>query len=358
MYLYDAIEKLLHASAAAGLSEATIVSYQKHLVPLKGFFGNVEVETLSTDDLRAYVRHLQTQKQQFVGHRYRQTVQKPLSRHTVNAHLRACRRLFNFLHQEYGLEENPAARIRIARPRHREIKALSNDALQAMLAVTEGQQDALNLRDRAVLLCLADTGCRRGGLAGLTRGQLSLVEQHAQVMEKGGRARRIFFGRETALALQAWLAVRPECGYDELFVTLTPGRINPLGAEGISRICKRVKKLAQVVGPASPHAFRHRFAREFLRKGGDIGVLAQLMGHTDISVTLAHYAQFVPDELQVFHRRFSSLSDLLPGEEALADRACGAKDGGGAEALADRAGGAAEGVGGEGSAPDKAGKHA
>ncbi len=172
MYLYDAIEKLLHASAAAGLSEATIVSYQKHLVPLKGFFGNVEVETLSTDDLRAYVRHLQTQKQQFVGHRYRQTVQKPLSRHTVNAHLRACRRLFNFLHQEYGLEENPAARIRIARPRHREIKALSNDALQAMLAVTEAQQDALNLRDRAVLLCLADTGCRRGGLAGLTRGQL------------------------------------------------------------------------------------------------------------------------------------------------------------------------------------------
>ncbi len=88
-----------------------------------------------------------------------------------------------------------------------------------------------------------------------------------------------------------------------------------------------MKKLAQVVGPASPHAFRHRFAREFLRKGGDIGVLAQLMGHADISVTLAHYAQFVPDELQVFHRRFSSLSDLLPGEEALADRAGGVEDG-------------------------------
>lgn len=187
-----------------------------------------------------------------------------------------------------------------------------------MLDVAVGNHPQ-DVRDRAVLLCLADTGCRRGGLAGLSLHDLHLSQHAARVSEKGTKTRKVFFGPMTAQALERWLAVRPKCDHAEVFVTLTNNVIKPLGAEGISRVCKRLKRAAGIREPASPHAFRHRFAREFLRQGGDIGVLSQLMGHADVNVTLKHYAQFIPDELQAFHRQYSSLSDMLRNDEETAN---------------------------------------
>ncbi|MBO7675296.1 MAG: tyrosine-type recombinase/integrase [Atopobiaceae bacterium] len=34
-----------------------------------------------------------------------------------------------------------------------------------------------------------------------------------------------------------------------------------------------------------PHAFRHLFARRFLAAGGDIALLADLMGHSSVETT-------------------------------------------------------------------------
>jgi integrase len=65
-----------------------------------------------------------------------------------------------------------------------------------------------------------------------------------------------------------------------------------------------------VTGKVNPHAFRHAFAREYLRARGDLSTLSKLMGHSHESITLHYYAQFTPDEVAQAHDRYSPMNRL------------------------------------------------
>lgn len=68
-----------------------------------------------------------------------------------------------------------------------------------------------------------------------------------------------------------------------------------------------IKQKAGIRGRVNPHSFRHGFAREYIRAGGDIVTLARLLGHENITTTAAFYAVFSDDELQEFHGRYSPM---------------------------------------------------
>jgi integrase/recombinase XerD len=78
--------------------------------------------------------------------------------------------------------------------------------------------------------------------------------------------------------------------------------------EGVRQLLKRLKAKAGVTGPVNPHAFRHGFAREYLLNGGDLGTLADLLGHSDVQVTWQHYAIFRTAELQAKHDKHSPVA--------------------------------------------------
>lgn len=56
---------------------------------------------------------------------------------------------------------------------------------------------------------------------------------------------------------------------------------------------------------------RHAFAREYLRSGGDLATLSRLLGHQDVSTTVAHYTVYTLDELAVQHEQHSLLRLVL-----------------------------------------------
>jgi integrase/recombinase XerD len=67
---------------------------------------------------------------------------------------------------------------------------------------------------------------------------------------------------------------------------------------------------AGVTGPHNPHAFRHAFAREYLLNGGDTATLAEILGHTDPSVTRRYYAIFTIEDLRHPHHLYSPAQKL------------------------------------------------
>ncbi|MCU0476789.1 MAG: tyrosine-type recombinase/integrase, partial [Anaerolineae bacterium] len=83
---------------------------------------------------------------------------------------------------------------------------------------------------------------------------------------------------------------------------------------GVHQMLKRLKAKAGVSGRVNPHSFRHNFAREYLRNGGEVVTLARLLGHEDVNTTAAFYAVFSKDELQSQHMKFSPISKWFEEE--------------------------------------------
>ena len=54
----------------------------------------------------------------------------------------------------------------------------------------------------------------------------------------------------------------------------------------------------------SPNTFRRGFAVEFLRNGGDVFTLQQILGHSSLEMT-RRYVKFLDEDLKSAHLRFS-----------------------------------------------------
>lgn len=275
--LLDAIQEFLLSRRANGSSDETVRWYASLLERLECHVGRWEV---TTHDLRTYIADMRG-------------VLAPTS---VNGHVTAMHVFYAWAAEEYGIS-NPMRGIRRPQPVKAVPRGVNPADMVKLLSVA-------NVRDRALIALFADSGARLGGIAGLETVDVDLEGRSAFVLEKGRKPRRVYFTPFTAAALRNWIQERGKTP-GSLFTNLHTG--DGLTASGISQILKRLKHKAGIRGRVNPHSFRHGFAREYIRAGGDIVTLARLLGHENITTTAAFYAVFSDDELQEFHGRYSPM---------------------------------------------------
>jgi site-specific recombinase XerD len=168
-----------------------------------------------------------------------------------------------------------------------------------------------NLRDRAFLLTLADTGLRVHEACGLRRGDIDWNEARAIIIGKGDRQAVVRFSSRSMDALKDYLGARS--GADgasgrpltslPLFARHDRGagkKIKPIGtATGRNIVKQRVREALgeAAVGTITPHSFRHYFVTTVLRgSGGNLKLAQKLARHKNIAVT-QRYAHLSDDEL-------------------------------------------------------------
>ena len=308
MLLSEALESLVVATEANGRSPRTVQNYRQKLAPMLAFLGDVPVEAVTVHDLRRFVVHLRSRTTRFDAHDHRPEIPGGLAAASLAGYVRAIKRLFSFLLDDGIIESNPAHKLQMPKVGRGEPKANDPVEFPKLLAATEGDEPAKR-RNRAILLFLADTGCRVGGLVGLRLADIDLVKRLAKLTEKGVKTRLAPFSEPTGAALAAWLAVRPACDHDFVFnhPAAPHGRLT---AEGVKQVLRRLKVDANCTGPCNPHSFRHGFARLYLQSGGDLATLADLLGHSSVNVTWQFYAIFRTAELQELHDKFSPIAEM------------------------------------------------
>lgn len=137
---------------------------------------------------------------------------------------------------------------------------------------------------------MANTGVRVSELMRLTAGDAR--RGYGDVRGKGGKLRRVYFPEGLQTELEEWAGDR------KLGQPLMLNRFGkPLSARGLSGQLKVYTQRCGV-NPAlvHPHAFRHLFARQFLAHGGDIALLADLLGHSSLETTRIYLRQTAEEQ--------------------------------------------------------------
>ena len=172
---------------------------------------------------------------------------------------------------------------------------LKQDEVSAVLdvaAVAADDQDALHLRDRAMLELLYATGIRVGELVGLDIDDVDFGSNVLRVMGKGAKQRMVPFGGPAATALQGWLQLGRVQVVTEgsgsarsgaaLFLGRRGGRVDP------RQVRRAVHQLLQHVPDApdvGPHGLRHSAATHLLEGGADLRAVQEILGHASLATT-------------------------------------------------------------------------
>lgn len=177
--------------------------------------------------------------------------------------------------------------------------------------VSDQRLGLINLRDRAFLFTLADTGLRVHEACKLRRGDIDWNEAKAIIIGKGNKQDVVRFSTRSINAIRDYLSQRREldgstgrpltslaifarhdrgAGNKILPITTTTGRniVNQRVLEALGE---------SAVGKITPHSFRHYFVTTVLHgSGGNLKLAQELARHSNIAVT-QRYAHLTDDEL-------------------------------------------------------------
>ncbi|GHF63984.1 integrase/recombinase XerD [Deinococcus metalli] len=221
----------------------------------------------------------------------------------IHAHVRSLKSLFGWAHREELLTVNPSARLeRPSLPRRR-MATMTADAVSRLLKASKRSDQPL--RDAAVVLTFFDTGVRLEELISLRKDDVKPEKGVLRVIGKGDRERSAPIGTRALSAINTYMLRERHprhAGIHELFLNR---RGQPMTRSCISILLKRLSAQEGFErAETTPHTFRRGFAVEFLRNGGDVFTLQQILGHSSLEMT-RRYVNFLDEDLKAAHLRFS-----------------------------------------------------
>ena len=122
---------------------------------------------------------------------------------------------------------------------------------------------------------IAGTGVRVSELIELKTKDLE--KGYADIVGKGNKVRRVYFTDKLVEE------IKDKCGKEYIVENRYGTQIT---TRGVSQLLKNAGEKAGIPQEVMhPHSFRHFFAKQFLKERNDISLLADLLGHSDISTT-------------------------------------------------------------------------
>lgn len=165
------------------------------------------------------------------------------------------------------------------------------------------------LRDKLIVKLLLDTGLRAQELCDIQIDHLAVLRKTISVPHgKGDKFRIVHFGTRTAKLLWEYLEPRMSTArpHDYLFYVddSDPRR---LSRHALGNMLRRLGNRAGVKN-VHPHRFRHTFATQYLRNGGQMIALKDLLGHADFEM-VEHYAHFIATDVERDHQNASPVDN-------------------------------------------------
>ena len=282
-----------------------------------------DIRSVTKQDLERYARYLalyvrneslddgQTESREITNNEY-----------GIKRKYASLRAFYKYLFANGLIESNTAALVPLPKLHERAIIRLDIDEVARILDVAENGQalpktyqkfhHITRKRDLAMLSLFLGTGIRISECVGLNIDDFDFEQNAFVVTRKGGKEVILYLPDEVAQTLRDYLAERREIealpGHESaFFLSIQRRRMTQRAVENM------VKKYAAVAAPLkkkiSPHKLRSTFGTNLYRETGDIYLVADVLGHSDVNTTRKHYAAIAED-----HRRLAAQKTVLREE--------------------------------------------
>ena len=266
-----------HLVIERNLSENSIRAYLVDLDSLLmhiNAMGITEFKKLELDHLRSWLANLQT---------------RGAARSSIIRKVASIKAFTYWAAKNGWIERDIGLELQSPKPERRLPKTLEQTDVKVAFASLESavsdSNDAMSIRDLAIVELLYASGIRVSELSGLDLNDVNFERNTVKVMGKGSRERIAPFGIPARRALEAWIRNRAGFAVEDesaLFLGKRGKRIDPRTVRDV------VYRATESIDPTlrlGPHALRHSAATHLIEGGADIRTVQEILGHASLSTT-------------------------------------------------------------------------
>ena len=296
---FDLFDKFYQVKSMEGLADRSLKNHALHMKYFEDFICHIHpTDTVCCFDVevcRAYVNYMLDEKK--------------LSNVTVNIRLRTLKTYMKWLYREEYLDSDISVRIKLLKEPKDTVKPLSDKNVLRMLKAPD-MTSYDGFRDYALMLLMLDCGVRVNEAVNI---KVSDVDLKCGLIIIRGKVAKDRTSRYLPISIKTVkymrdlikIATENECEY--VFQSVYGGKIS---SERISRNFSTYGKKQGIKERCTPHVFRHTFATNFVRAGGDVFTLQKILGHSTL-VTSRKYIQLNADDIRKKHNKANLLNRYL-----------------------------------------------
>lgn len=282
---------IAHIDIERGLSKKTVSAYASDLQDYTCWLYDErkikDITTISQLDIESYIRTLN---------------ELGLGTRTVARRLASIHEWHRFMLAHGDIQADVSAQVKAPKQAEYLPDVLSIEEVNRVIeaAGNFGSEDAISIRDAALLEFLYATGARISEAVGVKFEDIDLNESVVKLTGKGSKQRLVPIGGCAVRALRNYMEKsRPELtlkGKRELHTIFLNKRGNALSRQSAWAIVTQAGERAKLDKPLHPHTLRHSLATHLIAGGADVRTVQELLGHASVTTTQI-YTHISPDAL-------------------------------------------------------------
>jgi site-specific recombinase XerD len=274
---------------------------------IQEFKNSLQRKNLSKNTYENYERDL-LQFEQFIGKSLQKTTQKDIERFideiqgknspaTVNRKISAIKSFFKFLIRQRYIQRNPSELVELLKMPKRLPNVPDTEELTDVLSIINDSK-----RDVVIFKILFYTGLRRSELINLKVKDINFKKGFLTVIGKGNKEREVPIHQSVLQDIEEYIT--SHCIKDYLFPSKR-FKDKPMTTRNLNLIVSHWIDKAGFKG-ITPHRYRAHLATLLYRRGVDIKVIQDILGHESVNTTNIYTKSNLSRNLKDYNKAFTS----------------------------------------------------
>lgn len=270
----------------------SVLTIESYLKEIDDFLHYLKIECINIEQInyqvaRGYIITLHNRK---------------LSNRSIRHNISVLSGFYKFLQKKSVVISNPFELISLPKMEKKNPDFLYYDEFKKLIEVLEDKNDALSIRNRALIELLYATGIRVFEAVNIHINDINFHQDVILIKGKGSKYRYVPFNLVCRQSLIEYIEdARQELLKEKKETFLFINHLgNPLTERGVRDILKRVSISSSLNKQVYPHMLRHTFATHLLNEGADLRIVQELMGHSSLSATQI-YTHVTTDRLKAVY---------------------------------------------------------